>query len=217
VVAQTTADSQGHFQFNDLPASFDSNRIVSITVSASASDGTMYTPALLVSGAPPFGSGDKITAGTDVGTIPLQRSSTSGFMDGTVSSSDANGHPVGVRVAANVMTTFTLDRVFPVALPIPSQEFQTDPRVISCGDGKGACAAYTFEVPTDRLQRAFYSRSGSTFAADNNAANYGPVFSAFSLSTGEPTCSPSTIKQFGGTVKPGGTVVIATDKFQNCQ
>lgn len=217
VVMQTTADSQGHFQFSNFPASFASDKIVSIMVSASASDGTMFTPALLISGAPPFGTGDQITPGTDVGTIPLQRSSTSGFMDGTVSSSDANGHPVGVRVSANLMTTFTVDRAFPVALPIPSQELKTDPRVVSCGDGNGACAAYTFEVPTDRLQRAFYSRSGYTFATASEGPNYSPVFSAFSLSTGEPDCSPSTIRQFGGTVQPGGTVVISTDKFQNCQ
>ncbi|HEX7960068.1 MAG TPA: hypothetical protein VF493_09130 [Terriglobales bacterium] len=217
VVMQTTADSQGHFQFSNFPASFASDKIVSIMVSASASDGTMFTPALLISGAPPFGTGDQITPGTDVGTIPLQRSSTSGFMDGTVSSSDANGHPVGVRVTANLMTTFTVDRAFPVALPIPSQEVKTDPSVVSCGDGNGACAAYTFEVPTDRLQRAFYSRSGYTFATASEGPNYSPVFSAFSLSTGEPDCSPSTIRQFGGTVQPGGTVVISTDKFQNCQ
>ena len=216
VIMQTTADAQGHFQFDNLP-DISSDKIVAIAVTASGSNGTFYTPALLISGAPPFGTGDKITPGTDVGTIPLQHSSTSGFMDGTVSSSDGNSNPVAVRVSANLMTTFTLDRVFPVALPIPAQEFQTDTRVNSCGDGHGACAAYTFEVPTDRLQRAFYGRDGYSFAAASEGPNYAPVFSAFSLSTGEPDCSPSTIKQFGGSVRPGGTVILATDKFQNCQ
>ena len=213
VLMQTIADAQGHFQFDNV-----SQRVSAIMTSAIGSDGTLYTPALLLSNDLSGSSGDPIVPGTDVGTIALQHSSTTGFMDGTVSSSDAeNNNPVSVRVTASLMTTFTLDRPFPVALPIPPQKFKTDTAVISCGDGHGACAAYTFQVPTDRLQRAFYSHSGYSFAPVSERPNYAPIFSAFSLDSGQPDCSPSTIKQFGGAVNPGGTVVVATDKFQNCQ
>jgi hypothetical protein len=109
-----------------------------------------------------------------------------------------NNNPVAVRVTASLMTTFELDRPFPIALPFPPQEFKTDTAVKTCGDGHGACAAYTFQVPTDRLQEAFYNHNGYSFSPAHAAPNYAPIFSAFSLDTGQSDCSPSTIKRLAG-------------------
>jgi hypothetical protein len=224
---QTTADAQGHFRFNNVPA-FASNGTTNnyaIMVAARAahdpgtapgSPGSFYTPALLLSGNGVFGPGDPIVPGTDVGTIAL-RFTSQGDIEGNVTSTDPTGKiPIPVRVKFAPMRIFTLDFLFDypwIGTP-PSLSTTLNS---SCPAGT-ACASFIVDpVPTSPVEQAVFSKAGYTFNPSETAANFELPLNAFSALNGKPDCNPNNATLFANNLASDAGNNAGTAAFTGCQ
>lgn len=219
ILTQTLADAAGNFHFDNVPVNVPADNTgngYAIMVTAQATDGTLFTPALLTSGGGDLGAGDAIVPGTDVGTIALQRSAT-GTVTGTVSSTTVAHSPVSVRVhLAAPLTVFTVHH-FAVAFAVQPAELITDPANVSCSGGNGACAAFSLLLPASPLQVATFNRLGFVFIPSSQPANYQFIFQAFSVISGQPDCTPGVVVSTSFALAPGQTLPLANQAFLGCQ
>jgi hypothetical protein len=224
---QTTADAQGRFCFDNVPAlpppTLSTGYAIMVAAraahdpgTASGSPGSFYAPALLVPGSGPFGSGDPILPGTDVGTIQL-RFTSQGDIEGNVSSTDSTQKvPIPIRVKFAPIRIFTLDFIFDYPWVGPAPQVTTAPGA-SCAPGT-ACGSFQLSpIPTDRVEEAIFSKSGYTFAPSNNGANFILTLNAFSLLNGKPDCNPSSNQLVANSLAPDAGTNVGTATFTGCQ
>jgi hypothetical protein len=218
ILAQTAADPAGNFRFDNVPPAPASaaNNGYAIMVTAQRNDGILFTPALLVSGGGSLGQGTAITPGTNVGTIPLQLSST-GILSGTVSSVNTIGGAVPVRVRVGQPLTSFAGLLFPVPIPVQPPDLVTSAADITCSGGTGACATYSLLLPANQLEVAVSSATGPVFIPSGQTMNFALVFQAFSLATGQPDCATAVIQSASTNIVAGQTVTVANQPFQGCQ
>ena len=222
---QTTADAQGHFTFNNVPAVPQGQEGYAIMVAARAAHdpgtapgapGSFYAPALLLPGNGNFGQGDSIVPGTDVGTITLHFTSQ-GDIDGTATSTDPTNSiavPIAVKIAP--LRIFTRDFVFdyPQIGQAPQFTTQTGP---SCPAGT-ACASFIIEpVPESPVEEAIFSKAGYTFAPSQTAPNFEIPLNSFSTKNGQPDCNPNNITLFANQLNPDAATNVGPAAFSSCQ
>jgi hypothetical protein len=221
---QTTADAQGRFRFNNVPALPPTSTGYAIMVAARAahdpgtapgSPGSFYAPALLVPGGG-FAPGDPILPGTDVGTIQL-RFTSQGDIEGSATSTDSTQKvPIPIRVQLAPMRIFTLDFIFDYPWIGAAPQFNTAPGA-SCPAGT-ACGSFQLDpIPTDRVEQAIFSKSGYTFAPSETAANFILPLNAFSLLNGKPDCNPPSNQLVLNTLNPDAGNPVGPAAFTGCQ
>ena len=214
--AQTTADAQGHFRFDNVQPS-PNGWGWTIGVAARSSDGTLFAPTLLISHNHALGStGDAIEPGIDVGIITLTPS-PKGTLRGNVFSQDAAGMPQSVNVIIDPLNTFVLDRHFSVPWIDGAPKLTTNPGDSACGTQSDACSQYALTVPTANVWLAMYDHSGNQFSRSSTPQDYSAIFSATSTTTGAADCNPSSISQFFGGFG-GNSEIVANSQphFQGC-
>jgi hypothetical protein len=216
IMAQTTADAQGHFRFDNVQPS-PQGWGWTIAVSARSSDGTLFTPTLLVSHNVANGStGDAIEPGTDVGVITLVASPT-GTIRGNVFSQDPAGGPQSVNVSIDPMRVFVLDRHFSVPWIDGAPTFTTHAGDPGCGTQTDACSTFTITLPTANASVAIYDHTGNQFHTNGTGESYSAAFNASSTTNGAADCNPSSIQQhFGGFGSSREIVPTSQPHFQSC-
>jgi hypothetical protein len=215
IMAQTTADAQGHFRFDNVQPS-PRGWGWTIGVSAKSSDGTLFTPTLLVSHNQVNGSsGDAIEPGTDVGVITLIASPT-GTVRGSISSQDSAGGPQSVDVSIDPLHVFVLDREFSVPWINGAPKVTTQAGGPGCGTQTGACATFTITLPTANASVALYDHTGNQFHTNGTGESYSAVFSASSTITGAADCNPSSIEREFGGFGPSRELGPIEAQFQSC-
>ena len=216
IMAQTTADAQGHFRFDDVQPS-PRGWGWTIGVSARSSDGTLFTPTLLVSHNVANGStGDAIEPGTDVGTITVVPSPT-GTIRGSVFSQSSEGAPQSINVSVDPMRVFVLDRHFSVPWIDGAPKFTTHNGDPACGTQTDACSSFTITLPTANAWIAIYDQTGNQFHTNTTGESYSATFNASSTATGAQDCNPSSLEQFfGGFGSTSEIVANSQPHFQSC-
>ena len=215
IIAQTTADAQGHFRFDNASSSDGG---WTIAVAAQSSDGTIFAPTLLFSGGSLADNdpGDKIEPGTDVGTITLMPSPT-GKIRGDIFSQNSAGLPQNVKVTIDPLRTFTRDRHFSVPwLNGPPQSTTTagDP---GCGTQADSCSPFELTVPTANVWWALFNHNGNHFQSFSQPDDYSAIFSATSTTTGAPDCNPPSLEQFFAQFDSNNVSISPSQPhFQNC-
>jgi hypothetical protein len=216
IMAQTTADAQGHFRFDNVQPS-PKGWGWTIGVSARSADGTLFAPALLVSHNVANGStGDAIEPGTDAGTITLIASPT-GTIRSSIFSQNPAGLPQSVKVSIDPMRVFVLDRHFSVPWIDGAPAFTTHDGDPACGTQSDACSLYTITLPTANAWVAIFDRSGNQFHTNGTGESYSAAFNATSTTTGAADCNPSSIDEFfGGFGSSREIVPNSQPHFQSC-
>jgi hypothetical protein len=216
IMAQTTADAQGHFVFNDVQPS-PRGWGWTIAVAAESSDGTMFAQTLLVShNLVSGGSGDAIEPGTDVGTITLSPS-PSGKIEGTVFSDNSSGAGQSVNVTIDPLRTFTFDRHFSVPWLSGAPQFTTKNDDLACAGESSACSTFVLTVPTARVWVAIFNHTGNQFQSVTGGGNdYSAIFNATSPGNGTPDCNPSSAEHFFMGPDASGNSSNNLVHFQSC-
>lgn len=189
VVMSTTADAQGHFRFDNVTPA---GNAWLIAVSARGADGSLFAVTYLVSGGTPisFGlSGDRITAGTDVGTITMMPS-PSGKLSSLIISQNASGTAQDVNVTLDPLRTFTFDRDVAVPWLDAPPQVSTQAGNSGCSGEQVSCARYDATVPTANVWWSAYNHNGNQFKFYDGPNDYSFIYKAFSKSTGAPDCDP---------------------------
>ena len=215
IFAQTIADAQGQFRFDNVVPS-PHGWGWTIGVSAKSSDGTLFAPTLLVSATIAGRSGDAIEPGTDVGAITLVPSPT-GTIRGNIFSQNVDGMPQSVNVLIDPMWGFALDRNFTIPWIDGAPKFTTHDSDPACGTQGYACSVYTITMPTANVWLATYDRNGNQFHTSGTPVSYKADFNASSVKTGASDCLPATLLQhWGGFGSKQEIVASADPHFQSC-
>jgi hypothetical protein len=212
VVSRTTADAHGNFSFSNVAAGGP----YAIVVEALNSQNVLYVPSIVVSGSGPFTGGTALGPGTNVGTISLHApspTSATELLSGVVSSTNASGAPVSIDVTFDA-TTFVADFVFIV--PNPSSTPVTTST--ACSGGAGACADFNVTVPAQTAYFAVFNSSGMNLQPFSSGPDYGLIAHAFSVSSSQPDCSPSTKTVAAPfATSPGAVLTTSGVQFTGCQ
>jgi hypothetical protein len=188
IVMSTTADAQGHFQFDNVTPA---DNAWMLAVAARSSDNSLFAITYLVSGGFSNQQGDKILAGTDVGTITLMPSPTVD-LQGTVTSQSSSGDAQNVNITIDPLRTFSLDRNIQVPWLDAPPTTSTLQNEDNCDVQGASCAAFDIRVPSGRAWWAVYNHNGNRFQQFSAPLNYSFFVNAFSQSTAAPDCNPST-------------------------
>lgn len=211
VVMTTTADANGHFEFDNVTPA-DNEWM--LAVAARSSDNSLFAVTYLVDTNEASSSqrGDRIAAGTNVGTITVMPSTTTD-LKATVTSQNADGGTQNVNITVEALRTFTFDRNVQVPWLDAPPQFSTlanehcDIQGASCGD-------FDLRVPSARIWWAVYDHNGNKFQQFTAPNMYSVLISAFSQSTGAPDCNPSTVERvFLDSASGQGTPHV---DFTNC-
>ncbi|HET7873532.1 MAG TPA: carboxypeptidase-like regulatory domain-containing protein [Terriglobales bacterium] len=219
ILSQTLADASGNFRFDNVPVNVPGDSTgngFAIMITAQGADGSLFAPALLTSGGGDLGSGDAIVPGTNVGTIPLQRSAAAP-LTGSVSSTNASNTPISVRVHLAAPVVLFTGHHFPVPFAQQPADLITDAANVACSGGSGACALFSLTLPASTLQVATFNRSGFVLIPSAQPVSHQFVFQAFSVITSQPDCTPNTVQGPGFLLAPGQTLPLANQPFLGCQ
>ena len=211
LVMRTEADAQGNFTFNNVaPGNY------AIVAEALTSQGQLSIPAILVSGGGAFGPGAAISPGTNVGKVPLSlptMTPSTELLTGVVTSKDANGEPVSVKVTFD-FPAFVADFIFIVPNPVTTP-LLTMPNC--SGDQNIACANFNVASPATTPFFGVFTPPNTVLQPFSGPPVFGLQANAFSVSTSLPDCTPPV--QSTGTINasPGAVITVGPIQFTGCQ
>ena len=216
IMAQTTADAEGHFHFDNVQPSPRGWGWV-VAVAAKSTDGTLFAPTLLLpaNSLVATSNGDTIEPGIDVGTITLMPS-PAGTIHATIESQDAAGMPQDVNVSTDSLRTFTFDRHYEVPFLSAPPQFATRAGDPSCDGATASCTTFSMTLPSANVWYALYSHNGNQFKSFGHPDDYSSLLTAHST-TGATDCNPPTREGFlRFDSDPPTTTPPSPISFQNC-